>query len=50
MAIVERATGRRVRAFHCQIDAVSNTAAEVFLLASEHEDEMTQRDQADEAR
>ena len=50
VAIVERATGRRVRAFHCQIDAVSNTAAEVFLLASEHEDEMTQRDRADEAR
>ena len=49
VAIVERATGRRVRAFHCQIDAASNTAAEVFLLASEHDDELTERDRADEA-
>ena len=30
---VEQAIGRRVRAFHSQIDPGSNTAAEVFLLA-----------------
>jgi uncharacterized protein YbcI len=29
---VERATGRKVRAFHTQVDPLSNTAAEVFLL------------------
>jgi hypothetical protein len=37
------------RRFIGQIDAVSTTAAEVFLLASDYEDEMTQRDRADEA-
>ena len=35
VGIVERATGRRVRAFHCQIDPMSNTAAEVFILTTE---------------
>jgi uncharacterized protein YbcI len=30
--IVERATGRRARAFHSQIDPASNTAVQVFLL------------------
>jgi uncharacterized protein YbcI len=32
--IVERATGRRVRAFHSQIDPQSNTVMEGFLLDS----------------
>ena len=32
VGIVERATGRRVRAFHSQIDPRSNTATEAFLL------------------
>ena len=31
VGIVQRATGRRVRAFHSQIDPQSNTAAEVFF-------------------
>jgi uncharacterized protein YbcI len=39
VGVVERATGRRVRAFHSQIDPQSNTAAEVFFLASESSDE-----------
>ena len=39
VGVVQRATGRRVRAFHSQIDPQSNTAAEVFLLATESSDE-----------
>jgi uncharacterized protein YbcI len=39
VAVVERATGRPVRAFHSQIDPMSNTATEVFLLAAETRDE-----------
>ena len=35
VGIVERATGQRVRAFHSQIDPMSNTAAEVFFLTTE---------------
>jgi uncharacterized protein YbcI len=38
VSIVERATGRSVRAFHSQIDPESNTAAEVFLLAGNGRD------------
>lgn len=40
VGIVQRATGRRVRAFHSQIDPQSNTAAEVFFLAAESSDEV----------
>jgi uncharacterized protein YbcI len=36
IAIVERATGRRVRSFSCQVDPRSNTAFEVFLLDEDH--------------
>jgi uncharacterized protein YbcI len=39
VGVVQRATGRRVRAFHSQIDPQSNTAAEVFFLDSESSDE-----------
>ena len=39
VGIVQRATGRRVRAFHSQIDPQSNTATEVFFLATESSDE-----------
>ena len=39
VGVVQRATGRRVRAFHSPIDPQSNTAAEVFLLATESSDE-----------
>ena len=39
VGVVQRATGRRVRAFHSQIDPQSNTAAEVFFLATESCDE-----------
>jgi len=40
VGIVQRATGRRVRAFHSQIDPQSNTAAEFFFLAAESSDEV----------
>ena len=39
VGIVQRATGRRVRAFHSQIDPQSNTAAEVFFFATQGSDE-----------
>ena len=38
VGVVQRATGRRVRAFHSQIDPQSNTAAEVFFLSPETSD------------
>jgi uncharacterized protein YbcI len=44
--IVERATGRQVRAFHCQVDPLSNTATEVFLL-EDHLPEAPSSDGAD---
>jgi uncharacterized protein YbcI len=44
VGIVERATGRRVRAFHSQIDPQSNTAAEVFLLTIDNTSESDQRE------
>ena len=39
VGIVERATGRRVRAFHSQIDPRSNTAIEAFLLEDRGRDD-----------
>jgi uncharacterized protein YbcI len=39
VGIVERATGKRVRAFHSQVDPQANTAAETFVLAVDAKDE-----------